>query len=66
MNNRSDWEIELEKRKILQDQMVTEYQKSKFINEIKNGLGEEIMKEPNKKVKKHGFFFKLKKILGWN
>ena len=33
--DRKDWVIEQEKRKILQEEMVTEMKKNKFINEIK-------------------------------
>jgi hypothetical protein len=60
---REDWEIELEKRKILQDSFVTEMKKNKFIEEIKGGLGEDIVKNPNTVHKKPNFFNKLKKFL---
>lgn len=66
MASREEWELEQEKRKMLQDQMVTEYKKNKFIEEIMNGLGEEITKEPNTKYEKKGFLFKIKRLLGWN
>ena len=66
MNNREDWEIELEKRKILQESLITEHKKNKFIEEIRSGLGEQIIKEPNKIQKKRNFWFKIKKLLGWN
>jgi hypothetical protein len=66
MDNRVEWEIELEKRKILQDSMVTEIKKEKFIKEIKNGLGDLIISEPNKTQKKPSFWSKIKKLLGWN
>ena len=59
---REEWEVELEKRKILQDNYVTEIRKDKFIEEIKSGLGEKILKEPNTLHKKKGFIHKLKKI----
>ena len=52
MSNREDWEIELEKRKILQESLITEHKKNKFIEEIRSGLGEQIIKEPNKIQKK--------------
>jgi hypothetical protein len=64
--NRQDWEVELEKRKILQERMVTEIQKKKFIDKITNGLGDEILKEPNKINKKPTLINKIKKLLGWN
>lgn len=57
-------ETEFEKRKMLQDNIVTEHKKKQFINEIKNGLGLEIIKP--KEPKKLSFFEKLKKIIGWN
>lgn len=60
--NREEWEIELESRKMLQDNMVTDMRKNRFIEEIKNGLGEEILKEPNRKVKKQTIIDKIKKI----
>lgn len=60
--NREEWEIELEKRKILQDAHITEFRKEKFIDEIKNGMGEKILKEPNTVHRKKGFLYKLKKI----
>ncbi len=66
MTSREDWVLEQEKRKILQDQMVTEYKKNKFIEEIKSGLGKRILEEPNKIQRKKSFWFKIKKILGWS
>jgi hypothetical protein len=66
MKSRKDWEIEQERRKILQDQMITDFKKDKFIDEIKNGLGKCILEEPNKKQKKLGFFSKIKNIFRWN
>lgn len=66
MSSREDWEIEQEKRKILQDSVLTEYKKNKFIDEIKSGLGEQIIKQPNTTHKKPSIFGKIKKILGWN
>ena len=61
-DERVEWEIELEKRKILQESMITDIQKNKFIKEISSGLGEDILKEPNKIQKKPGFLSKLKKM----
>lgn len=66
MNHREEWELEQERRKMLQDQMVTEYKKNKFIEEIKGGLGQLIVEEPNKKQKKPSIISKIKKLLGWN
>ena len=40
--------------------------KEKFIKEIKSGLGEKILKEPNKKQEKITILQKLKKAIGWN
>lgn len=56
INAREEWELEQEKRKMLQDHMTTEYKKNKFIEEIKSGLGEQILKEPNKLQEKKGVF----------
>jgi len=64
--NREDWEIEQERRKMLQDSLVTEMKKNKFIDEIKSGLGEQIKKEPNKVHKKPSLFSRFKKLIGWN
>jgi hypothetical protein len=66
MGTREDWVLEQERRKLLQDQMVSERKKDKFIEEIKSGLGEKILKEPNKKQKKITILQKLKKAIGWN
>ena len=66
MTSREDWLLEQEKRKMSQDQMVTEYKKNKFIEEIKSGLRKRILEEPNKIQIKKSFWFKLKKILGWS
>ena len=66
MGFRDEWEIEQERRKMLQDQVVTEYKKNKFVEEIKNGLGERIIKEPNTVQKKPTIINKIKKVLGWN
>jgi lipase chaperone LimK len=61
-DERVEWEIELEKRKILQESMITDIQKDRFIKEIESGLGEKIIEEPNKIQKKPGLFSKLKKM----
>jgi len=66
MGSREEWEIEQERRKMLQEEIVTEHKKNKFINEIKSGLGDEILKEPNKEQKKPSKWDKFKKVLGWN
>ena len=66
MDTRGEWELEKEKRKLLQDNMVTELKKDKFISEIKNGLGEKIKNEPNTIHKKASIISKIKKLIGWN
>ena len=63
--NREEWEIEQEQRKFLQDSLVTEMKKNNFIDDIKGGLGKEIVKEPNRIQKKPSFWNKIKKLLGW-
>ena len=62
MKNDDKWLYEIEKRKLLQETIITDHKKNKFIREIKNGLGEEILKEPNKLQKKLTLFEKLKKL----
>lgn len=59
---RTDVELENEKRKMMQDQLITELRKEKFIEEIKSGLGETIKNEPNKTQKPPSLFKKLLKI----
>jgi hypothetical protein len=66
MGTREEWVLEQERRKLLQDQIITENRKNKFIQEINSGLGEKILKEPNKKQKKVTLLQKIKKSLGWN
>lgn len=66
MSSREEWELEQERRKMLQDEIVTEYKKNKFIKEIKSGLGQSIMEQPNTIQKKPTVFDKIKKLLGWN
>jgi hypothetical protein len=53
-----------EERKMLQDMVATEIKKENFIREITNGLGEEILIEPNKIHigKKLTFWGKIKKL----
>jgi len=63
--SRQEWEIEQERRKFLQDRLVTEMKKNKFISEIKNGLGKEIVKKTNTIQKKPSLLYKIKKLLGW-
>lgn len=66
MGIREEWMLEQERRKLLQDQIITENRKNKFIQEINSGLGKKILKEPNKKQKKVTLLQKIKKSLGWN
>ena len=66
MGTREEWMLEQERRKLLQDQIITENRKNKFIQEINSGLGEKILKEPNKKQKKVTLLQTIKKSLGWN
>lgn len=66
MNNRGEWELEQEKRKLLQDRMVTDLKKDKFISEMKNGLGDRIKRQPNTVHKKTSIISRLKKLIGWN
>jgi len=56
------WLIEYEKRLLEQDKYITEVKKQKFIEEMKNGLLDDIKKEPNKIQKKPSIFQKLKRI----
>ncbi len=54
-----EWSVNHEKRKMEQDILITESKKMKFINEIKNGLGDEIKNEPNKRHKPLKWYQKL-------
>lgn len=54
--------LKSEELKMRQDIVATEIKKEIFITEIKNGLGEEILKEPNKEQKKLNFWQKIKKM----
>ena len=60
----TDYVIKHEASKMKQDFLVTEGKKNRFVNEIKNGLGEEIKKEPNKPQKRVSIFRKLINLLG--
>ena len=52
-----------EERKMKQDLFTSEIKKENFIREmIEGGLGEEILKEPNRIQKKLSFFQKLKRM----
>lgn len=62
MGFRDEWEIEQERRKMLQEQMITEMKKDKFIQEMLNGLGEVIKQEPNITPKKLTLLDKIKKL----
>jgi hypothetical protein len=55
-------EIENEKRIMKQDILSTELKKENFIKEIKSGLGDMIIKEPNKIQKKPTLWDKIKNI----
>jgi len=53
----------MEELKMKQDIVATEFKKESFIKEMtEGGLGEKILKEPNKIQKKLGFWDKIKKI----
>lgn len=62
MKSKDEIEIELELRRIKQQELSTEVKKESFIKDIKSGLGEEIKKEPNKIQKKLTFWDKIKKM----
>jgi hypothetical protein len=62
-DNSDRWLYEIEKRKIVQESMVTDHKKNRYIKEIVSGLGEEIKKEPNKAPKKLTLIEKLMKML---
>lgn len=44
---------------VLVEKYKTALKKAEFVNEIKNGLGEEIKKNPKPKVIKRSFFYKM-------
>jgi low affinity Fe/Cu permease len=56
--------IKDEQRKMRQDIVATEIKKENFIKEMVDGLGNEILQEPNKiqTVKKITFWDKIKKL----
>jgi len=54
--------LKSEELKMRQDIVATEIKKENFITEIKNGLGDEILREPNKEQKKLTFWQKIKKM----
>jgi hypothetical protein len=62
MDRGTEYTVKHEERKMLQDALITENKKNKFINEIQNGLGELIKEEPNKIPKKVRWYNKLFKI----
>jgi len=57
-----DLQIKNEERKLQQDLFVTQIKKESFIKEIKDGLGNKIINEPNKIQKKLSFWDKIKKM----
>lgn len=57
-----DWLIRNYERRIAQETFLTDMKKERFINEIKDGLGETIKEEPNTIQKKPTFWQKLKKL----
>jgi hypothetical protein len=57
--------LKSEELKMRQDVVATEIKKEIFITEIKNGLGGEILKEPNKGRKKLTFWQKIKKMFSY-
>jgi hypothetical protein len=64
MNDKS---ITREKALADKDALVEKYKtalkKAEFVNEIKNGLGEEIKKNPKPKVIKRSFFYKITSMI---
>jgi len=57
----SNWEIEKEIKFIKRDKISTDIKKKKFINQMKNGLGDEI--KESIKPKKNNWFTKIYKKL---
>lgn len=57
--------LKSEELKMRQDVVATEIKKEIFITQIKNGLGDEILKEPNKERKKLTFWQKIKKMFSY-
>jgi hypothetical protein len=58
----NDLQIKNEERKLQQDFFVTQIKKESYIKEIKDGLGNKIINEPNKIQKKISFWGKIKKM----
>jgi len=48
---------------VLVEKYKTALKKAEFVNEIKNGLGEEIKKNPKPKVIKRSFFYKITSMI---
>ena len=61
-NREIEWLIKDSERKMAQEIFITEMRKEKFINEIKDGLGEMIKEQPNTIQKKPSFWDKLKAL----
>ena len=61
----NEYIIKHEQRKMEQDALITESKKRKFIYDIRTGLGEEMMKEPNKSQKKLNWWDKLKRMFNY-
>lgn len=59
-----EWTIKHEQRKMEQDILATEAKKRKYVNDIKNGLGDLIKEEPNKPQKKLKWYHKLFRMFG--
>jgi hypothetical protein len=57
--------LKSEELKMRQDVVATEIKKEIFITQIKNGLGDEILKEPNKERKRLTFWQKIKKMFSY-
>jgi len=55
----SQWEIDREEKFIKRDRVSTDVKKNKFIQEIKNGLGDEIKNKITPKPKKGNWFTRL-------
>jgi hypothetical protein len=48
---------------VLVEKYKTALKKAEFVNEIKNGLGEEIKKNPKPKLVKRSFFYKITSMI---
>ena len=53
----------LANKDVLVEKYKTALKKAEFVNEIKNGLGEEIKKNPKPKVIKRSFFYKISSMI---